>query len=224
MQTLTALRLPMILVSALALNPGMLHAAEPSSDVLPKYSAEMEKLTADARVQAALAHVLTLQDQSREELIELTEIPAPPFKEDVRAAHFATMLKALGLKDVQIDGTGNVIGRRPGKTGSKVVAYAAHLDTVFPEGTDVTVKMDGDKMRAPGIGDNTRGLVTLLEVIAALDSAGIETDADLLFIGNVGEEGLGDLSGVKYLFRDGAEKIDTFIAVDGGNADRIVYG
>jgi len=191
---------------------------------MPKYSAEMEALTADPRVKNALEHVLTLEEQSLEQLVELTEIPAPPFKEEVRAAHYAQMLKAAGLKDVTIDGAGNVIGRRPGKSGNKVVAYAAHLDTVFPEGTDVTVKYDGEKMVSPGIGDNTRGLVTLLEVIAALDSAGIQTEADLLFIGNVGEEGLGDLRGVKYLFRDGAEKIDTFIAVDGGNAERIVYG
>lgn len=229
MNTSSALRLPVILRRALfgtalpfvALS---LHAAEPSSTIMPKYSAEMEALTTDPKVQAALEYVLTIEEQSRDQLIELTEIPAPPFKEEVRAAHYAEMLKALGLKDVTIDGAGNVIGRRPGKTGDKVVAYAAHLDTVFPEGTDVTVKFDGEKMVSPGIGDNTRGLVTLLEVIAALDSADIETEADLLFIGNVGEEGLGDLRGVKYLFRDGAEKIDTFIAVDGGDAERIVYG
>ncbi|MFT4769133.1 MAG: tripeptide aminopeptidase [Glaciecola sp.] len=208
----------------LPLITGSVHAAEPDHTVMAQYSAEMAKITAEPRVQAALQYVLSIQEQSRNELIELTEIPAPPFKEEVRAAHFAKMLTEAGIKDVEIDGAGNVIGRRPGKSGSKVVAYAAHLDTVFPEGTDVTVKFDGEKMRAPGIGDNTRGLVTLLEVIAALNSADIETDADLLFIGNVGEEGLGDLRGVKYLFREGAEKIDTFIAVDGGNAERLVYG
>lgn len=224
MNTSSALRLPAILGCALAFVALAPRAEEPSNAIMPKYSAEMEALTADSKVQAALAYVLTIEEQSRDQLIELTEIPAPPFKEDVRAAHYAKMLKAAGLADVTIDGAGNVIGRRPGKSGDKVVAYAAHLDTVFPEGTDVTIKFDGEKMVSPGIGDNTRGLVTLLEVIAALDSAGIETEADLLFIGNVGEEGLGDLRGVKYLFRDGADKIDTFIAVDGGDAERIVYG
>ncbi|WOJ95596.1 M20/M25/M40 family metallo-hydrolase [Congregibacter brevis] len=224
----SVISLPAVISSVLALTFGAAHvnlqAAEAGATIMPKYTAEMETLTADSRVQAALDYVLTIEEQSRAELIELTEIPAPPFKEEVRAAHFAEMLKARGLKDVRIDGAGNVIGRRPGTSGDKVVAYAAHLDTVFPEGTDVTVKFEGDKLVSPGIGDNTRGLITLLEVISAFDSAGIETEADVLFVGNVGEEGLGDLRGVKYLFRDGAEKIDTFIAVDGGNAERIVYG
>jgi acetylornithine deacetylase/succinyl-diaminopimelate desuccinylase-like protein len=184
----------------------------------------MKALTSSPKVQSALDFVLTMEAQSRSDLIELTEIPAPPFKEEVRAAHFANMLREAGLSDVTIDDAGNVIGRRPGRSGDKLVAYAAHLDTVFPEETDVTVRFEGDKMIAPGIGDNTRGLVTLLEVLKAMEHAGIETEADVLFVGNVGEEGLGDLRGVKYLFRDGAEKIDTFIAVDGGNASRIVYG
>ncbi|MEE4279492.1 MAG: M20/M25/M40 family metallo-hydrolase [Halieaceae bacterium] len=195
-----------------------------TAPVEARYSEQMATITADSRVRAALEHIASLKEQSLEQLVELTEIAAPPFKEDTRAAHYAEMLKAVGLEDVSIDEIGNVIARRPGTKGDKVVAYAAHLDTVFPEETDVTVRYEGDKMVAPGIGDNTRGLVTLLEVISALDHAGIETEADLLFIGNVGEEGLGDLRGVKHLFRDGAEKIDTFIAVDGGNADRIVYG
>ncbi|EAQ97743.1 M20/M25/M40 family metallo-hydrolase [Congregibacter litoralis] len=228
MKSSSMLQLPTLvgslLITALGTGASALNAADADATILPEYTAEMEALTADARVQTALDYVLTLEARSRQELIELTEIPAPPFKEDVRAAHFATMLKDRGLEDVTIDGAGNVIGRRPGKSGDKVVAYAAHLDTVFPEETDVTVKFEGNKMIAPGIGDNTRGLVTLLEVISALDEADIETEADVLFIGNVGEEGLGDLRGVKYLFRDGAEKIDTFIAVDGGNAERIVYG
>ncbi|WP_439100801.1 M20/M25/M40 family metallo-hydrolase [Congregibacter sp.] len=228
MNTSYTLPLPAVIGAVLALTVsslhGNLHAAEAEAAIMPKYMAEMETLTADARVQTALDYVLTMEAQSKEELIELTEIPAPPFKEDLRAAHFAEMLKDRGLSDVTIDGAGNVVGRRPGKSGDKVVAYAAHLDTVFPEETDVTVKFEGNKMIAPGIGDNTRGLVTLLEVISAFDEANIETEADVLFIGNVGEEGLGDLRGVKYLFRDGAEKIDTFIAVDGGNAERIVYG
>ena len=113
---------------------------------------------------------------------------------------------------------------KDGETAIDVVAYAAHLDTVFPIETDVTVRYDDEKMYAPGIADNTRGLVTILGVLRAMEHAGIETEADVLFIGNVGEEGLGDLRGVKHLFRDGAPRIDTFIAVDGGESNRIVYG
>jgi acetylornithine deacetylase/succinyl-diaminopimelate desuccinylase-like protein len=134
------------------------------------------------------------------------------------------MLRQAGLSDVTIDDVGNVIGRRPGKSGDRVIAYSAHLDTVFPLETDVTVRFDDEKMYAPGIGDNTRGLVTVLGVLRALQKTGIETDADILFIGNVGEEGLGDLRGVKHLFRDGAPGIDTLIAVDGGESNRIVFG
>jgi acetylornithine deacetylase/succinyl-diaminopimelate desuccinylase-like protein len=209
--------------TAVSATAPLAQSADPAP-IDPRYSEEMAAIAGDSRVKAALEHITTLKEQSLEQLVELTEIPAPPFKEEVRAAHYAEMLKAAGLEDVTIDEIGNVIARRPGTKGDKVVAYAAHIDTVFPEETDVTVRYEGERMVAPGIGDNTRGLVTLLEVISALDHAGIETEADLLFIGNVGEEGLGDLRGVKHLFRDGAEKIDTFIAVDGGNADRLVYG
>jgi len=198
--------------------------AETEVPIMPQYAAEIAALENDARVQSAMQHIVAIEPRSRRDLIELTEIPAPPFKEDARAARFAELLREAGLTDVTIDEVGNAIGRRPGRKGDRLVAYAAHLDTVFPEGTDVTVKFDDDKMFAPGIGDNTRGLVTVLGVLRAMQHANIETEADVLFVGNVGEEGLGDLRGVKYLFREAAEKIDSFIAVDGGETDRIVYG
>ncbi|MDG2376421.1 MAG: M20/M25/M40 family metallo-hydrolase [Woeseiaceae bacterium] len=195
-----------------------------SSHIDETYSAEIAAILVDEKVRAGLEHVLVIEPQSRRDLIELTEIPAPPFEEQARGARFAEMLGEAGLTDVTIDAVGNVIGRRPGRTSEKVVAYAAHLDTVFPADTDVTVRFDDEKMYAPGIGDNTRGLVTVLGVLRAMQRADIATEADILFIGNVGEEGLGDLRGVKHLFRDGAERIDTFIAVDGGESTRIVFG
>ncbi len=192
--------------------------------VAERYEREIAALSVDPRVGAALEHVVSIEPRSRRDLVELTEIPAPPFKEDRRAARFAELLREAGLADVAIDEVGNAIGRRPGRSGERTIAYSAHLDTVFPEGTDVTVRFDGDRLNAPGIGDNTRGLVVVLGVLRALEHAGIRTEADLLFIGNVGEEGLGDLRGVKHLFRDGAPRIDTLIAVDGGETDRIVFG
>ncbi len=192
--------------------------------VADRYEREIAALRADPRVGAALEHVVSIEPRSHRDLVELTEIPAPPFKEDRRAARFAELLREAGLADVGIDEVGNAIGRRPGTSGERTIAYSAHLDTVFPEGTDVTVRFDGDRLNAPGIGDNTRGLVVVLGVLRALEHAGIRTEADLLFIGNVGEEGLGDLRGVKHLFRDGAPRIDTLIAVDGGETDRIVFG
>lgn len=202
-------------------------AAEPTSLVAAEsayYSEEITNISNDKQVKLALDHILTLEPQSERDLIELTEIPAPPFKEQARGIRFAEMLREAGLEEVSIDAVGNVIGRRPGTHGQRTIAYSAHLDTVFPEGTDVTVKYRDGKMYAPGIGDNSRGLVTILTVLRALEHAGINTGADVLFIGNVGEEGLGDLRGVKHLFREGARKIDSLIAVDGGSAERIVYG
>ncbi len=192
--------------------------------VADRYEREIAARSVDPRVGAALEHVVSIEPRSHRDLGELTEIPAPPFKEDRRAARFAGLLREAGLADVAIDEVGNAIGRRPGRSGERTIAYSAHLDTVFPEGTDVTVRFDGDRLNAPGIGDNTRGLVVVLGVLRALEHAGIRTEADLLFIGNVGEEGLGDLRGVKHLFRDGAPRIDTLIAVDGGETDRIVFG
>ena len=204
------------------------HIARAQNDEPPvvdeQYTVEIAALMTDAKVRAGMEHIVAIEPQSRRDLIELTEIPAPPFGEEARAARFAEMLRESGLTDVRMDEVGNVIGRRAGAGNGRTVAYAAHLDTVFPAETDVTVRFDDEKMYAPGIGDNTRGLVTVLGVLRAMEQANIATEADVLFIGNVGEEGLGDLRGVKHLFRDGAEPIDTFIAVDGGESTRIVYG
>ncbi|MCH8072365.1 MAG: M20/M25/M40 family metallo-hydrolase, partial [Proteobacteria bacterium] len=166
---------------------------EQAPEVQPQYRAQIAAIRSNRSVQAAMEHIVAIEPQSRRDLIELTEIPAPPFGEEKRAKRFAEMLREAGLSDVTTDEVGNVVGRRPGKVGERVIAYSAHLDTVFPAGTDVTVRFDDEKMYAPGIGDNTRGLVTVLGVLRALQKTGIETNADILFIGNVGEEGLGDL-------------------------------
>ena len=208
----------------IAMPPTLLAQDGSAPEILHEYTAQIAALRADPRVQAAMAHVVAIEPQSRRDLIELTEIPAPPFEERARAARFAQMLRGAGLGDVSIDEVGNAIGRRPGRDGTRTIAYSAHLDTVFPAGTDVTVRFEGERMHAPGIGDNSRGLVALLGVLRSLQHAGIETEADVLFIGNVGEEGLGDLRGVKHLFRERAEKIDTLIVIDGGESGRIVYG
>ena len=199
-----------------------LHAQDYEVD--GRYHATIESLRGNAKVNAAFDHILELEPQSRRDLIELTEIPAPPFQEEMRAARFADMLREAGLTEVRLDTAGNAIGRRPGATGDRVIAFTAHLDTVFPMETDVTVRFDGERMYAPGIGDNTRGLVMILAVLRALEFAGIATGADILFIGNVGEEGLGDLRGMKHLFGEDGPRIDTMIAVDGGESSRIVFG
>jgi len=195
-----------------------------SIEVADRYRIEAGQLLTKRQVKSALSYIVELEPRSQKDLIELTEIPAPPFAEGDRAIRFSEMLREAGLNQVKIDEVGNVIGRRPGNQGNRVVAYSAHLDTVFPEGTDVTVKIRDGRMYAPGIGDNTRGLVQVLTVLRAIQYADIRTEADILFIGNVGEEGLGDLRGMKHLFRPGASRIDTLIAIDGGSTERIVYG
>jgi acetylornithine deacetylase/succinyl-diaminopimelate desuccinylase-like protein len=160
------------------------------------------------------------------ELIALTEIPAPPFKEEKRAKAYLQMLRDLKLSDVEMDEEGSVMGVRKGTGGGPILAVLSHLDTVFPEGTDVKVKRDGTKLMAPGIGDDTRGLALMLAVIRALDAGGIQTSADILFVGNVGEEGEGDLRGTKHVLRKGKykDRIKTFIAIDGGEQGNITNG
>lgn len=190
-------------------------------------AARVRQVVADPRFASAMATIDRAHDQLIADIITLTEIPAPPFKEDRKGTAFMEMLRAAGLSDVERDPEGNVLGVRRGTGGGPLIAIAAHLDTVFPEGTDVHVKRSGTRLSAPGIGDNTRSLAVLLAMIRAMDAAGIKTAADILFVGDVGEEGLGDLRGMKYLFTKGRykDKITQFIALDGsGPGGNIVTG
>ena len=150
-----------------------------------------------------------------EQQVSICEIPAPPFKESVRAAEMKKRFESLGLTNVRIDGEGNVIGEYKGSAQGPTVVLAGHLDTVFPEGTDVKVKREGTKLSAPGIGDDCRGLATLLAVARALGTAKVSVPGTILFVANVGEEGPGNLRGVRFLFKNPPQKIDYFISVDG---------
>jgi acetylornithine deacetylase/succinyl-diaminopimelate desuccinylase-like protein len=187
----------------------------------------VKRVLDDPKFKAAIAALDKDHDRLVAEIVLLTEIPAPPFKEDARGAKYLEMLRAAGLSNVERDAEGNVMGLRRGTGGGPLIAIAAHLDTVFPEGTDVKVKRDGTRLAAPGIGDDTRSLAVLLAIIRAMDVAGIQTKSDILFVGDVGEEGLGDLRGMKYLFQKGPYKdqIKTFISMDGaGGGDDITHG
>jgi acetylornithine deacetylase/succinyl-diaminopimelate desuccinylase-like protein len=218
---MSSIRLP-ILLGVLICTSTALADDSPSVTITPDVQLLVSDLASDPRVRIALENIESQETRLITDLIELTEIPAPPFGEAQRGVRFAEMLRTTGLADVSIDGVGNVIGRWPGRTGNKVVVYSAHLDTVFPAETNVSVRVEGDTYFAPGIGDNTRGLVAVLGVLRAMQHANLETDADILFIGNIGEEGLGDLRGTKYLFREGGPQIDSMIAVDGGRTERVV--
>jgi len=175
---------------------------------------------------SATAILTAEHDRVIADIITLTENPAPPFKEQNRAAQWLEMARAQGLKALEIDAEGNVTGVRRGTVGVPMICVAAHLDTVFPEGTDVTVRREGTKLFAPGIGDDTRSLAVLLAWMRAMDAAAIETRADILFVANVGEEGPGDLRGMRHLFQHGRykDRISAFVTVDSPDMDRIVTG
>ena len=186
----------------------------------------VKRLLESAQFKQASTFIDGDYDRFVRELIALTEIPAPPFKEAARAKAYASMLREVGLSDVEIDPEGNAMGVRKGSGKGPIVAVLAHLDTVFPEGTDVKVKRDGTRLMAPGVGDNTRGAALMLAIIRAMNAANFTTASDILFVGNVGEEGEGDLRGVKYLLQKGKyrDRIKQFIAIDGGDQGSITRG
>jgi tripeptide aminopeptidase len=197
-------------------------------------------IPAQATPDATVARVLTSQgfkdaaaridldhDRLIADIVTLTEIPSPPFKEDARGTAYLALLKQTRLSSVERDVVGNVMGLRKGTTGGPIVAIAAHLDTVFPEGTDVHVKRQGTRLSAPGVGDDTRSLAVLLAMVRALDAANVRTTSDILFVADVGEEGQGDLRGMKGLFLRSAykDRIKAFISMDGtGPGNHITNG
>ena len=187
----------------------------------------VDRISNHSAVRIAQQFVDSDHDRVIREIIAINEVEAPPFKESERAKFFAQMLRESGLQGVEIDPEGNVLGLRKGTGSGPLVAIAAHLDTVFPEGTDVRVKRDGNRLLGPGVGDNSRSLAVLLAIIRALDEAKVQTTGDILFIGDVGEEGPGDLRGMRYLFQKGRykDRIRMFVSVDGaGSGSDIVNG
>jgi len=174
------------------------------------------QLLNDPAVRAALDAAKRNEPQAIEQEVHVCEIPAPPFHEDERGKELKRLFEGLGLKDVRTDRAGNVIGTRPGKATHPNLVFSAHLDTVFPEGTNVNVTRVGTVLKGPGIGDDCRGLAVMLSVIRALNEAHVETPGAITFVADVGEEGLGDLRGMKSLFYDSLKgQIDKFVSVDG---------
>jgi tripeptide aminopeptidase len=174
------------------------------------------RLLQDGAVKKALDGLKASEPQTLEDQIRLCEIEAPPFKEAKRAQAYAQMFRDIGLANVRIDKEGNVLGERRGGQPKPHLVFSAHLDTVFPEGTPVTVKRDGGILRGPGIGDDCRGLAVLLAVARTIVKSNLPTPGTITFVGTVGEEGLGDLRGVKYLIREGLKgQIDRFVSIDG---------
>lgn len=179
---------------------------------------DMGALMKNSKVSEAFEFLKQIEAETIEEQIKLTEIPSPTFKEQKRGLYFKKRFTELGLENVRVDGAGNVIGERPG-TGGKdapTLVLAAHLDTVFAEETELKLRREGSIIKLPGISDDGRGLTLLPAIIRALNKFEIETKGTIIFVANVGEEGLGDLNGVRHLFNEELKgKITHFISIDG---------
>jgi tripeptide aminopeptidase len=173
-------------------------------------------LLQDPAVKAAVEFARTDEQRAIDDQIRICEVEAPPFEETKRGELLASLFRETGLKNVRVDRVGNVIAERPGTSARPNLVISAHLDTVFPRGTDVRVRRQGSVLRGPGIGDDCRGLADLVAVARALNRAGVSTPGAITFVATVGEEGLGDLRGVKHLFNESLkDQIDRFVSIDG---------
>lgn len=177
----------------------------------------LEKVLKLAEIKQALNFLKADNAATAKEQIQVTELAAPPFKEQMRADWMAEQFRTLGLADVTIDAKGNVLGELRGESQAPKVVLSAHLDTVFPAETSVHAKIKDGVIYAPGISDDGRGLASILTIIRAIRHGAIKPLHSLLFVATVGEEGLGDLRGVKALFKS-RQDIGAFISIEPGNA------
>ena len=180
----------------------------------------IEKLAQDSRCARALDWIDKNSDWVTQQQIRLTEIPAPEFGEGPRGEFLKKLFEASGLR-VQTDKLGDVVATRPGSDAKSVVLLVAHLDTVFPAGTDVNVKIKGTRLEAPGISDNGAGLAALAGLARALGESRIRTTKTIVIAGDVGEEGEGNLRGVRALVEAYGARLSAVIAVDGASTDHI---
>lgn len=210
--------------AAMALFPG---TAANAQSTPAQADAAIQRIVKSPAFGKAAAALDAGHDRWVKDTIALTEIPAPPFREAERAKAYLAMFKERGLADARIDEVGNVLGLRKGVGGGgKLVIVSAHLDTVFPEGTDVKVRREGERLFAPGVGDDSSGLAALLSFVDAMNAGGVRTRDDILFVGTVGEEGLGDLRGVRHLFTKGGfkDRAKAFFSIDGGGLEGFTTG
>jgi len=183
----------------------------------------VSEVAADGRVARALRSFGERAGEITEEHAAICWIPAPPFGERERAEYLAARFVACGLTEARLDEEGNCVALRRGSQLRPLVVVSAHLDTVFPEGTDSSVRREGGRMLAPGIADDGAGLAALVALARAVEECGVETEGSLLFVGTVGEEGEGNLRGARHLLTAGewAGQIDVFISLDGPGVERI---
>jgi acetylornithine deacetylase/succinyl-diaminopimelate desuccinylase-like protein len=182
-------------------------------------------LLTSARVRAAFQFFETHAREITDEQIAICSIPAPPFGEAERAAYLCEKFRRHGLSDARLDSEGNCVALRRGRSLQPLLVVSAHLDTVFPSGTDFTVRQEQSRLLAPGIADDGCGLAALVALLRALEENSIETEGSLLFVGTVGEEGEGNLRGARHLLTAGewANRVAGFISFDGPGMDRITH-
>lgn len=186
--------------------------------VFSQLTTDVDGLMKNSQVNKAFEYIKQIEPETIEEQIKITEIPAPTFQEQKRGLYFKKRFEEIGLKNVRVDGVGNVLGERKGTGGNNAptLVLAAHLDTVFAMDTKLETKREGTIIKIPGIGDDSRGLTLLLAIARTLEKHKIETVGHIIFVANVAEEGLGDLKGVKHLFNvELKDKITHFISIDG---------
>jgi acetylornithine deacetylase/succinyl-diaminopimelate desuccinylase-like protein len=224
--------MPRVAIAAALMTSGAAFAqGAPTNNAAPvdtaAYTQTVKTVLDDPKFTAAVQHLDTNYDKMIAEFEELTEIPSGPFKEAAISARYVELLKASGLTDVKVDKEGNAIGVWKGtQSDGKYLVVSAHLDTVFPEGTDVNIEWRGTQAHAPGVRDDKMSTAIILAYIRAMKEAGIQTKDDILFVGTVGEEGPGDLRGVRYFFKEGEykDKIKGFFSIEAGSAGVATVG
>ena len=194
-----------------------------ASDLYPSVQQEVARLAGLPEVRAAFDRFRSGESQFALWQMEATKVAAPPFGEAARGAWLADRFRELGLVDVQVDEVGNVFGVRPGY-GSRFVALSAHIDTVFPAATPLHIRQQGSRLFGPGVADNGAGIAAMLAVASVLGSARISHALPFVFIGNVGEEGEGDLRGMRHVFATPhwRDAIAYSVVVDGAGVDTVV--
>ncbi|HEX8816592.1 MAG TPA: M20/M25/M40 family metallo-hydrolase [Terriglobales bacterium] len=199
-------------------------AAQTEGSVLPAaLQQETARLAEIPQVRAAMAWFRAHEDQFANWQSEMAAIPAPPFGESQRAQWLKTQFESLGLQNVQCDSVGNVLGIRPG-SGKRLVSLSAHMDTVFPAGTPLNIRRQGSRIYGPGVSDNGAGVTAMLAVAAAAQATKLAHALPILFVGNVGEEGEGDLRGMRHIFStpQWKDSICSSLILDGAGTDTIV--
>lgn len=189
----------------------------------PSVQQEVSRLAASPEVRSAFNWFRTQEPQFLHWQMEMARIAAPPFGESARGAWLAERFREVGLDDVRIDDVGNVFGTHPG-FGRRYIALTAHIDTVFPANTPLNIRQQGSRIYGPGVSDNGAGVVAVLAIASLLRTVRIHHALPFVFIGNVGEEGEGDLRGMRHIFSTPRWKdsIANTLVLDGAGADTIV--